>query len=148
WTAILLLTFLVVVGKPLHHLVYILFFRVDFTHARILLIAVPAMCALVAIVLTDWDPGGERVAFVAGLVWGVILAVLVEMIVAQYCGAIPLANLSINMRLDSAARIAWTCAVSGMIALVIAVGRWQHRELAGAAHAALGSFIIAQANSA
>jgi hypothetical protein len=148
WTAILLLTFLVVVCKPLHHLVYILFFRVDFTHARILLIAVPAMCALVAIVLTDWDPGGERVAFVAGLVWGVILAVLVEMIVAQYCGAIPLANLSINMRLDSAARIAWTCAVSGMIALVIAVGRWQHRELAGAAHAALGSFIIAQAYSA
>jgi hypothetical protein len=43
------------------------------------------------------------------------------------------------------ARIAWTCAISGVLALVIALGRRRHRELAGAAHAALGGLIIAQA---
>jgi hypothetical protein len=145
WFWVLLFTILVVVCKPLHHLLYLLFLRVDFTHARILLVAVPAMCALVAIVLTDWSPGARRIPFVAGLVAGLILAVVVELMVGQHSGAIPLANLPINVRLDSAARIAWTCAISGMLALVIALGRKRHRELAGAAHAALGSFIVVQA---
>jgi hypothetical protein len=145
WFWILLLTVLIVVCKPLHQLLYLLFLRVDFTHARILLVGVPAMCALVAIVLTDWNPGAKKLAFVAGLVAGLLLAVAVETMAGQYSGATPLANLPINVRLDSVARIAWTCAISGMLALVIALGRRQHRELAGAAHAALGSLIIVQA---
>ncbi|MFL6824314.1 MAG: hypothetical protein ACJ8FA_17265, partial [Xanthobacteraceae bacterium] len=62
-----------------------------------------------------------------------------------YSGATPLANLPINVRLDSVARIAWTCAISGILALVIALRRREHRELAGAAHAALGSLIVVQA---
>jgi hypothetical protein len=145
WFWILLLTVLVVVCKPLHHLLYLLFLRVDFTHARILLVGVPAMCALVAIVLTDWTPGAKKLAFVAGLVAGLLLAVAVETMAGQYSGAMPLANLPINVRMDSVARIAWTGAISGMLALVIALGRKEHRELAGAAHAALGSLIVVQA---
>jgi hypothetical protein len=145
WFWILLLTVLVVVCKPLHQLLYLLFLRVDFTHARILLVGVPAMCALVAIVLTDWNPGAKKLAFVAGLVAGLLLAVAVGTMAGQYSGATPLANLPINVRLDSVARIAWTCAISGMLALVIALGRRKHRELAGAAHAALGSLIVVQA---
>jgi hypothetical protein len=145
WFWILLLTVLVVVCKPLHQLLYLLFLRVDFTHARILLVGVPAMCALVAIVLTGWNPGAKKLAFVVGLVAGLLLAVAVETMAGQYSGATPLANLPINVRLDSVARIAWTCAISGILALVIALGRREHRELAGAAHAALGSLIVVQA---
>jgi hypothetical protein len=145
WFWILLLTVLAVVCKPLHHLLYLLFLRVDFTHARILLVGVPAMCALVAIVLTDWNPGAKKLAFVAGLVAGLLLAAAVGTMAGQYSGATPLANLPINVRLDSVARIAWTGAISGMLALVIALGRREHRELAGTAHAALGSLIVVQA---
>jgi hypothetical protein len=153
WFWILLLTVLVVVCKPLHHLIYLLFLRVDFTHARILLIGAIAMCALVAIVLTEWNPAAKRIAFGAGLMAGLVLAAVVDMMVGQYSGVMPLASLqlfqdnphNLNLRLDSLARIAWTCAISGVLALVIALGRRRHRELAGAAHAALGGLIIAQA---
>jgi hypothetical protein len=77
----------------------------------------------------------------------------VEMTIRQYSGDIPLASLrlfqenphNLNMRLDSLVRIAGTCAISGMLALIIVFGRRRHRELAGAAHAALGSLIVAQA---
>jgi hypothetical protein len=153
WFWILVFAVLVVVCRPVNHLLYLLFFRVDFTHARILLIGAIAMCALIAVVLTEWNPAAKRIAFGAGLTAGVILAAVVEMMIRQYSGVIPLASLrlfqenphNLNVRLDSLARIAWTCAISGMLALVIALGRRRHRELAGAAHAALGSLIIAQA---
>jgi hypothetical protein len=153
WFWILLFTVLVVVCRPVNHLLYLLFFRVDFTHARILVIGAIAMCALIAIVLTEWNPAAKRIAFGAGLTAGLILAAVVEMMVGQYTGVMPLASLqlfqdnphNLNMRLDSLARIAWTFAISGTLVLVIALGRRRHRELAGAAHAALGSLIIAQA---
>jgi hypothetical protein len=153
WFWILLFTVLMVVCKPLNHLIYLLFFRVDFTHARILVIGAVAMCALIAIVLTDWNPGAKLTAFGAGLIAGLILAVGVEAMVGQNSGGVmPLASLQLfqdphesNMRLDSVARIVWTCAISGTLALVIALGRRRYRELAGAAHAALGSLIVVQA---
>jgi hypothetical protein len=87
-------------------------------------------------------------------VTGLILAVVVEAMVGQYSGGVmPLANLQLfqgnphpsNMRLDSLARIVWTCAISGTLALVSASGRRRHRELAGAAHAGLASLIVVQA---
>jgi hypothetical protein len=153
WFWILLFTVLVVVCRPVNHLLYLLFFRVDFTHARILLIGAIAMCALIAVVLTEWNPAAKRIAFGVGLTAGVMLAAVVEMTIRQYSGVIPLASLrlfqenphNLNMRLDSLVRIAGTCAISGMLALIIVFGRRRHRELAGAAHAALGSLIVAQA---
>jgi hypothetical protein len=148
WFWILLFTILVLVCKPLNHLLYLLFFRLDFTHARILVIGAIAMCALIAIVLTDWNPGAKKLAFAAGLAVGLILAASVEMMVGHDSGVMPLASLRLfhdphasNMRLDSVARIAWTCAISGVLALA---GK-RRRELAGVAHAALGSLIVAQA---
>jgi hypothetical protein len=153
WFWILLITVLVVVCRPVNHLLYLLFLRVDFMHARILLIGAIAMCALIAVVLTEWNPAAKRIAFGVGLTAGLMLAAVVEWTVRQYSGVIPLASLhlfqenphNLNMRLDSLVRIASTCAISGMLALIIALGRRRHRELAGAAHAALGSLIIAQA---
>jgi hypothetical protein len=153
WFWVLLFTILVVVCRPVNHLLYLLFFRVDFTHARILVVGAIAMCALIAVVLTEWNPAAKRIAFGVGLTAGLVLAAVVEMMTRQYSGVIPLASLQLfqenphklNMRLDSLVRIAFTCAISGMLALVIALGRRRHRELAGAAHAALGSLIIAQA---
>jgi hypothetical protein len=153
WFWILLFTVLVVVCKPMHHLLYLLFFRLDFMHARILVVGAVAMCALIAIVLTDWNPGARWIAVGAGLIAGLILAIAVDTMAGRSSGVMPLASVqlfqenphALNMRLDSIARIAWTGGTSATLALVIALGRRRHRELAGAAHATLGSLIIVQA---
>jgi hypothetical protein len=153
WFWVLLFAILVIACKPLNHLLHVLFFRLDFTHARILVIGAPAMCALVAIVLTEWNPRGNWMAFFTGLMAGLILGLVVEMMARQYSGVISLANVQlfqqipgvIDMRMDSLVRVAWTCAISGMLALVIALGPRHHRQLATLAHAALGSLIIVQA---
>jgi hypothetical protein len=80
---------------------------------------------------------------VAGLVAGPVLVLAAEMTAWAYTGVTAL--LPINMRLAALARIASTCAISGMLILVIALARRKQRELAGAAHAALGSLIVVQA---
>jgi hypothetical protein len=50
----------VVTCKPVHHLVYLLFLSVDFTHARILVAALLALVVLVTAVLADLRPRGFR----------------------------------------------------------------------------------------
>jgi hypothetical protein len=46
--------------KPVHYLIYLLFLRIDFTHARILVAAVLPLAALVTLLLAGLEPPGLR----------------------------------------------------------------------------------------
>jgi hypothetical protein len=137
WFWVLVLAILVVVFKPLHHLLYTVFFRIDYPLGCSASNVRPGLhCPDRMESRSEMDrvccrsPSGTSVGVCRG----------------DYGAAtMPLASLAINVRLDSLARIAWTCAISGMLVLIIALGRRRHRELAGAAHAALGTLIVAQA---
>ncbi|MBM3778917.1 MAG: YfhO family protein [Acidimicrobiia bacterium] len=153
WCWVVASTVLVVVWKPLAHLVHVLFFGLDFTHTRVLLVGALPMYALVAIVLTRWNPPAGGRTFAAGLVAGVVAAVVVEVAAGSVPGGVPLARVGLfaevsgrmTLRAESLARVAGTCAAGALLLCLVVVQRARRPPLAGAAHAALGSLILVQA---
>lgn len=147
WAFFLLFTILVVEWKPLLHVVYSAFLGIDFTHARILVIGLLPMCALVAIVLAAWRPTGMVPMRLVGLAVAVIVAVAIELFAARFDLATPLADFGlfdstsdISMRDDALARIA----VTGVALLIFAVAMTRPR-IAASAHAAIAGLIVVQA---
>jgi hypothetical protein len=142
-------TVLVVLWKPMGHLLYLLFLRQDFTHARILIAGLLPLCALIAIVLGQLNPNAKWVAGLLGIAAGLVIAAALEITVRRPDETIPLGSLGINepaaVRVDALLRILCTWIVSAGLVFLILVLRKRQRELSGIAHAALSALIVAQA---
>jgi hypothetical protein len=83
----------VVAFKPVAHALFLLFLRVDFTHARILLCALLPLSLLVALALTDLSPRSELdarswQATALGLALGILAAVVIELIARNFQGTV------------------------------------------------------------
>jgi hypothetical protein len=148
WCWALVFTVLVVLWKPMGHLIYLLFLRQDFTHARILIAGLLPLCALIAIVLNQLDPKGSPTGTLFGVVAGVVIAAVLEISVRQTGQSVPLDTFALDepgiVRLDALLRIASTWGVASvLICLTLALRRSQ-RHFAAATHAALGALIVAQ----
>jgi hypothetical protein len=90
---ILVICIAVIVVKPVAHLMFLLFMRLDFTHARIQISALLPLCLLVALSLSRLAPPADanRRTFwlnIAGLALGVSTALIIEAIAQQYLGTI------------------------------------------------------------
>lgn len=89
----------VVVFKPVAHAVFLLFLRMDFTHARILIAGLLPLVVLVALALTDFVPSNypENRNFkidAAGLAVGLLLALAIDAIAVQFLGTLSFACLA------------------------------------------------------
>jgi hypothetical protein len=83
----------VVAFKPVAHALFLLFLRVDFTHARILLCALLPLSLLVALTLTDLPPRNEPAerswqVTALGLALGILAAVVIELIARNFQGTV------------------------------------------------------------
>jgi hypothetical protein len=96
WSWVLVFTILVVVWKPMGHLLYLLFLRQDFTHARILIAGLLPICALIAIILGRLNPKAKSIAQLFGIVAGVMIVCLLEIAVRGFSGTIPLESLGLS----------------------------------------------------
>jgi hypothetical protein len=78
--------FSVVAIKPVHHILFVLFLRMDFTHARILCAGLLPLAALVALTLADLSPGPpdlpRRTRWLVVTAGSVLVAALVVLAVA------------------------------------------------------------------
>ena len=138
----------VIVVKPVTHLVFLLFLRMDFTHARILIAALLPLATLLALALADLTPrtgtpAPNRTLF-AGVAVGLVVAVAIDAVSGLLSDAGGFATERLpTMRRESLLRIGLSLAV--YIGLLIVLFRrstaMQVRHLA---HAAIGSLLAAQ----
>jgi hypothetical protein len=153
WFWALMFTVLVVVWKPMGYLLYLLFLRQDFTHARILIAGLLPLCALIAIIMGQLNPNAKSIARLLGIIAGLVTAGVLEITVRRYSGTIPLESLGLfseapnpmAVRVDALMRIAWTLAVSAALVCLTLALRTPRRDFAGVTHAALGALIVGQA---
>ncbi|HXF90173.1 MAG TPA: hypothetical protein VNK48_17630 [Xanthobacteraceae bacterium] len=131
----LLFTIMVLALKPLYFVVYLLFLRIDFMHTRILIAGLLPICALVAIILTQWRPAvvGRQEIF-GGVLAALLLAGAIE-IVASFAGE----GSVLGLRGDALIRILLTAIV--LVTLIRL--RSLHRE--AIAYAIIGPLIAVQA---
>jgi hypothetical protein len=142
WSWTLLLSILVVVSKPLTHGFYLLFLRMDFVHARILLIGLPAIAAMVTIILCRCSPGGGLKWQVTGLALGVVAAIAIEHVARQSTGATFFEWFGMNLRHDALLRAAMTIVLAGLLVITMLMARLNPATIG---HAALGGLIVTQA---
>src|SRR6185369_10216132 len=81
----------VIVWKPAAHLIFLLFWRMDFTHARILIAALLPLSMLLALTLTKLSPpfeGGVRSLRLGavGVAAGLLAAIAIEAFAMQASG--------------------------------------------------------------
>lgn len=84
YALVLVFTIAVVESKIVQYLVYLLFLRVDFTHARILIAGLLPMCALVASVLWRWHSGSTAASKLFGVLGGLLATLLIEWVVRRH----------------------------------------------------------------
>ncbi len=99
----------VVVFKPAAHAMFLLFFRMDFTHARILIAGLLPLSILVTLILFALSPSSDphRNAFktgAAGIAAGLLVALAINSIAGQFTGTISFLN-GLNLRTEALARI-------------------------------------------
>jgi hypothetical protein len=88
---ILAICIAVVVVKEAAHLMFLLFMRLDFTHARIQIAALFPLCLLIAITLNKLAPvpaanPGDRATITGGLIVGILIALTIETLAQHYTG--------------------------------------------------------------
>ena len=125
--------------KPMTQLVFLLFLRTDFTHARILIAGLLPMCALVGIVLTCLRPADRERRSMAGLLAGLGLGIAIELIANRIEAPIG------SLRADAVTRIVMSLAVSAVLIALILRYRRTRSAIAVVAQAALASLVVAQA---
>lgn len=129
WTLILAAAVSVVTWKPALMLLYYGFGRLDFTHARILIIGLPAMMALMALLLSWWQPPlGSKHAYggLSGILCGVIVAMCIEKVALQQTGTTPLDDLHLFDPDPDALVVTisslWRAGVTAAAAILLLVG--------------------------
>jgi hypothetical protein len=152
WFWAFLFTILVVEWKPLEHLVYLLFFRMDFTHARILIAGLLPMCTLVAIILGRCNPDPRRATQSLGLLAGIAVALTIELAASEVSGTVRLQKSwifnnplnAMQLRWDAIIRIVCTFAACSTLGALAYSLRDRQTVLARVAYASLGSLIVSQ----
>ena len=119
WLLVFLSGVAVILFKQVTHLLFLLFLRMDFTHARILVAALLPMCALVGIALWRLTPSGGRQVHIGGIILGVGLGLLLEFVATRFDGAVD------HLRVDALVRIALTAIV--VTGLIYQLRRGSHR---------------------
>jgi hypothetical protein len=136
-----------VVWKPAAHALFLLFLRMDFTHARILIAALLPLSVLVALALHQLAPPNEDAgsplrAGGAGVGLGLLLALGVNSFARRFSGAAPMLGAPIVLT-ESLVRIGLSAAL--YLALLAAVSsRPLAMPLRRIAHSAIGALIAAQ----
>jgi len=99
----------VLIFKPAAHAIFLLFMRMDFTHARILIAGLLPLSFLIAISLEDLskktDYLNKKYTFLFSVVFGLFIAILINVIASQFGGIYTLKNFPV-MRQESLCRIA------------------------------------------
>ncbi len=150
-------TFGVIGIKPLLRLVYLLFLRIDFMHARIIIAGLLPLVSLIAMVLEDLRPAVrwsalrpvQRAATAAsGAIVGVLIAVTIERIAAHAGGTVAFTGLPV-MRVDALVRVGLSAAAFVLLLAALSIS-WRASEIRPALHAALcvaiGVQVLAAAN--
>lgn len=147
---ILAICIAVIVVKPVAHLMFLFFMRLDFTHARIQISALLPLCLLVAITLNRLAPiprTDRRDAWssVAGLAVGISVALVIEAIAQQYTGIYTrqpgLPVQAPHLRLESLARIALSAIFFVLMLRTTLAGKQHWRR---SAHVALCALVASQ----
>lgn len=99
----------VVVWKPAAHAMFLLFLRMDFTHARILIAALLPLSCLVALALSDLSPRVNparkgRYVCIAGMVVGLFAALAIDAVAEHFTDTYTIGELP-KMRQQSLVRI-------------------------------------------
>lgn len=128
---ILLCSILVVVWKAANNFVYVLFLRLDFTHARILIAGLLPLCILVAISLSliqSWTDAKNNkptqvnkiIIIAIGLVVAFVLNTIIEFQASKWINTyIKHGNLKINQ--ESLTRIYWSLSFFGVLIAVLLI---------------------------
>lgn len=147
---ILVICIAVIVVKPVAHIMFLLFMRLDFTHARIQISALLPLCLLIALTLSSLAPPKveKHRPFrqnLAGLALGVSAALLIEYIAQQYLGTItrqPSTPVQApHLRVEALVRILLSAIFFVLLLRVALAGneRWRH-----GAHIALCALLASQ----
>lgn len=137
----------VVVWKPAAHAIFLLFLRMDFTHARILISALLPLSVLVALTLHDLSPQDERGwnwlrTTTAGLAVGLLAALSIDAFARHFPGAAPVLG-GPNMLNESLIRISLSVTLY-LALLAVTLGRWNTALLNRIAHTAICVLIASQ----
>jgi len=136
-----------VVWKPAAHALFLLFLRMDFTHARILNAALLPLSVLVALTLHELTPQPERVGrrlqgTAGGVALGLLTAVSVNAYAGRFTGGVPMLGAPI-MLTESLVRIGLS-ATACLALLAIVSSRAVAALWRFVAHAALCALVASQ----
>lgn len=120
-------TFSVIAFPWMLHLVWLLYMRMDFTHARILIVGLLPLSLIVGVLLADMAPQGDvaRRSLLAHAAIAILLAVLlvggIEVTAQMFSGSIfvPFAYSGLHVLVSALARIALSAFVVGFILLAM-----------------------------
>lgn len=142
----------VVVLKPVAHVVWELFLRMDFTHARILIAALLPLSALVALTLSalsptnDFGKNGLKTTL-TGIAAGLATAWILDLIVGQFQGLTSIARFSNPpiqapyLRIEALTRIGLSFVIFLLLLWTTLKGRANFRRVA---FVAIGALIVGQ----
>jgi len=117
WFWALLATLSVIVLKDALHMLFLLFQRLDFTHARILVVGLLPMSALVALILHDRQPvplsssGGMLRTIAIGIACAAIAIGAMEMMLTYVPDTSVIEYKSLHLRLDAVLRVLFSLAL-------------------------------------
>jgi hypothetical protein len=142
----MLSTFGVLLFKPLTHLLYLVFLRVDFTHARVLTAGLLPLVGVVALLLRDIRPSvvpiRRAIAFaVLGLLLAGGAAGTIEWLVAADGGSCEIALIPLRVSRAALGRIGGSALVAAVLLGMLRLAAGNVRLVA---YAALCGFIVVQ----
>jgi hypothetical protein len=129
----LVFTISVVVVPIMLELVWLIYLRMDFTHARILIIGLLPLSAIVTMVLADLKPLNQSRGRAAVALWmlAAVLAVVVvlgiEWFAHSFQGSARLVYTSLRVRDEAVARIG--ASLTAVVCLLIAIRGWSWHRL-------------------
>jgi hypothetical protein len=143
----LLACILAVVWKPAAHALFVLFLRMDFTHARILISALLPLALLVALTLHELSPQDERAGRwlhtrMAGLAIGLFAALCINVFARRFPGATRVLG-GPNMLNESLIRIGLSL-VLYLTLLAVVLRCWNTAIPKRVAHTAICALIVSQ----
>jgi hypothetical protein len=142
----------IIAFKPMAHAVFLMFLRLDFTHARILIAALLPMCVLVALTLHDIAPKGDSHGAIfrqgaMGFGVGIISALAIEAYSVRLLDTVSLTQLVdrplqlSSLRVEALSRIGLSIAVFLVLLWMCLASEVARRRIA---HAAICASIATQ----
>ena len=140
----------VIVVKPIAHLMFLFFLRLDFTHARVQISALLPLAFLVAVSLCNLAPRGSADSAkrgALGVIFGIGAALAIDAIAGQFLQTVTYSNYfseplqAPNLRADALMRILMSCAAFFLVWRVMLSSTGAARYVA---YSALCALIVGQ----